>query len=589
MVWSPYGRFACGIAEVEWLRTAGQGLSGRLYYPAPSELKATAAPPSSWLRPWTWRRGVPWLWDVQYARGLGKFLFFRLHGFGYDVLKQMLIGLNTALGKSQRMDLVPGAPLAPDAPQQLPLVVFSHGLGGNRFLYSIICSELASQGYLVLAVEHNDGSASAVRLPGGEWRLYGGLGDEEAQVAKTRVRVREMQAALHLMQALHRGDRLSGVELSYGLDAPSFLKGRIDLRCVAAAGHSYGGATTTALVAEDPLFRCGVALDPWWHAVYPESPALDRFQTRTPLLVVGSHDWNVPNAWGQLSCGGERQQKILAAARQQGGSGQEGGRTGGGAMLLSIAGSSHNTFADFLPLFGQKTGWLLERLGLSARLDPLLGIHLSCTALLHFLSLHLPLTKEQREAQNWEPAKGHLALDAIKARDAADAAGASPASGPLSWLFPGRGLMLGVSDFLIDLLLPKRGTFRPVSGGGPPPGLAKAAPTGNGAEEPDDVVTGAEAAEAALPSAGPASGPHPHAPSKVLAAAGAAGNAAGAAGGEGAAVGQLAGPAVVLGAEQRAELRAGVNKRYSAAVQAAEVEEMHALLGSEHIFICRTV
>lgn len=33
------------------------------------------------------------------------------------------------------------------------------------------------------------------------------------------------------------GDRLSGVELSYGLDAPSFLKGRIDLRCVAAAGH----------------------------------------------------------------------------------------------------------------------------------------------------------------------------------------------------------------------------------------------------------------------------------------------------------------------------------------------------------------
>lgn len=39
------------------------------------------------------------------------------------------------------------------------------------------------QGYLVLAVEHNDGSASAVRLPGGEWRLYGGLGDEEAQVS----------------------------------------------------------------------------------------------------------------------------------------------------------------------------------------------------------------------------------------------------------------------------------------------------------------------------------------------------------------------------------------------------------------------
>jgi platelet-activating factor acetylhydrolase len=48
--------------------------------------------------------------------------------------------------------------------------------------YSILCSELAAQGYLVLAVEHADGSACAARLPGGEWRLYGGLGDEEAQV-----------------------------------------------------------------------------------------------------------------------------------------------------------------------------------------------------------------------------------------------------------------------------------------------------------------------------------------------------------------------------------------------------------------------
>lgn len=34
----------------------------------------------------------------------------------------------------QRMDLAPGAPLAPDAPRHLPLIIFSHGLGGNRFL-----------------------------------------------------------------------------------------------------------------------------------------------------------------------------------------------------------------------------------------------------------------------------------------------------------------------------------------------------------------------------------------------------------------------------------------------------------------------
>lgn len=47
---------------------------------------------------------------------------------------QGLIAFAWAAGKSQRLDLSPGAPLAPDAPSQLPLIIFSHGLGGNRFL-----------------------------------------------------------------------------------------------------------------------------------------------------------------------------------------------------------------------------------------------------------------------------------------------------------------------------------------------------------------------------------------------------------------------------------------------------------------------
>lgn len=34
----------------------------------------------------------------------------------------------------------------------------------------------------MLAVEHADGSASAALRPGGEWMLYQGLGNEEAQV-----------------------------------------------------------------------------------------------------------------------------------------------------------------------------------------------------------------------------------------------------------------------------------------------------------------------------------------------------------------------------------------------------------------------
>ena len=40
--------------------------------------------------------------------------------------------------------------------QSLPCVVFSHGLGGNRLLYSTYCCDLASHGCFVACVEHRE-------------------------------------------------------------------------------------------------------------------------------------------------------------------------------------------------------------------------------------------------------------------------------------------------------------------------------------------------------------------------------------------------------------------------------------------------
>lgn len=170
MVWSPFGRFAVGFTEAEWDRADGQvggrhvlmrswwehlfcaslqpllspqgtptaslqPVAGRLFYPAPADLKA-AERPAGWLQPWRWAaaRGEAWLPHINYSRGLAKFLFFRLHGWQYDILQQLLVAFSFVFGKAQRLDLARGAPLAADAPEQLPLVVFSHGLGGNRFL-----------------------------------------------------------------------------------------------------------------------------------------------------------------------------------------------------------------------------------------------------------------------------------------------------------------------------------------------------------------------------------------------------------------------------------------------------------------------
>ena len=42
-----------------------------------------------------------------------------------------------------------------------PVIVFSHGLGGCRLVYSNVCCDMASHGYVVAAVEHKDRSACA--------------------------------------------------------------------------------------------------------------------------------------------------------------------------------------------------------------------------------------------------------------------------------------------------------------------------------------------------------------------------------------------------------------------------------------------
>ncbi len=50
-------------------------------------------------------------------------------------------------------------------------------------------------------------------------------------------------------------------------------------------------------------------------ALLADQAALEQWKTSSPLLIMGSHRWNIPNSKGQIACGGERQAKLLQAVR----------------------------------------------------------------------------------------------------------------------------------------------------------------------------------------------------------------------------------------------------------------------------------
>lgn len=150
--------------------------------------------------------------------------------------------------------------------ETFPLVVYSHGLMGNYDLYSYQAMSLATQGVLVLMLNHLDGSAPIAEHKDGSritfdydivqlWKD----GKEEEYVrerrSRTEWRTMEFLGATDAILALNAKDESS----PFWNEAPELsLKGRIQTDNIFFMGHSFGGATAfTAAHRRPELFNKG--------------------------------------------------------------------------------------------------------------------------------------------------------------------------------------------------------------------------------------------------------------------------------------------------------------------------------------------
>lgn len=186
---------------------------------------------------------------------------------------------------------------------QKPTVIFSPGGGENAIMYNALNSELASQGYTVLALDH-PGEAPYVQLPDGAEGVYG--------IDITAVWNYTLQAAVYHMRV---SDTLAIIRELF----PPFVQASgapFNTTHYLTIGHSLGGASSAGALAVEDSILGGVNLD----GLFIDFP-----DVKKPFLMFAGaeHTPTLDPTWSPFS------------ANQS-----------GWYQWINVTGSSHQDFSD---------------------------------------------------------------------------------------------------------------------------------------------------------------------------------------------------------------------------------------------------
>lgn len=215
-------------------------------------------------------KAVPWLEDgVVVAKGVARAM----------KLPEFLL-THTALIKSNSYR---SAPIS-DKESKYPIVVISHGWTGFRNLHTDVAELLASNGYIVLSIDHTYGSAATVFQNGEVVYL-------DANALPKRNETPDFLQYANRLVNTYAGDIELAVQQLDGLNLgevePGF-QSKLDLDKIGLLGHSTGGGAAVTTALRNSGIAAVMGLDAWVEPIRKEE--LEK-GLHIPALFLRSEQW----------------------------------------------------------------------------------------------------------------------------------------------------------------------------------------------------------------------------------------------------------------------------------------------------------
>lgn len=375
------GEYSVGCVDIMSDNT-DTGVFFRLYYP----IEKTDI----------FERNTQWpLWLPRKQYGLGYAHFIKRHS------KRFWGKIINWLGGNLYIPTLWQAPLI-ESDEKFPVVILSHGIGGNRTTYSTFCLELTSHGFVVAAIEHRDGSASLTynlkdktseRITSElirdnstgkhkrqtmlrshsfgsfceDWKWFEhtdpmGIKWDDFRYRNKQVRLRadECSRLLDVLTDIEKGLSVRNF-LGFQFNLKQF-KDRLDLSRVAFAGHSFGGSTLVAALGNDERFKVGVMLDAWMHPLDKDLCA----RVIQPVLMINCEKFQ----WKKNT---EQMKEWMENSDVD-------------RVMLTLKGACHQACSDFQFIVNKPFGKLME---VRHDLSPKKCMYLNSRGALGFLWKHL--------------------------------------------------------------------------------------------------------------------------------------------------------------------------------------------------------